>query len=90
MKNDNRMNGCFILDEYHKLDGGLFAIAIDISNKINDIVGVPIEFKHILQTGFDNDKRKSNGKMYVSDVKSGSNIVNKMAEKFVDTDIVIR
>lgn len=37
-----------------------------------------------------NDKEKSNGKMYVSDIKSGTNIVNKMAEKFTDTDIVKR
>lgn len=49
-----------------------------------------VEFEHILQSGFDNDKKKSNGKMYVFDVKSGSNIINKMAEKFTDMDIVER
>lgn len=85
-----KKNDIFILDEFSKLDSGLFAIATDISNKINDIVGVPVEFEHILQSGFNSDKKKSNSKMYVSDVKSGSDIVNKMAKKFTDTDIVVR
>ena len=68
----------------------MFDDVTKIGDDINDIVDVPVEFEHILQTGFNNDKKKSNGKMYVSDVKSGSNIVNKMSKKFVDTDIVIR
>jgi hypothetical protein len=83
-------NDIFLLDDYSKLNSGLFDDVTKIGDDINDIVGVPVEFEHILQTGFNNDKKKSNGKMYVSDVKSGSNIVNKMSKKFVDTDIVIR
>lgn len=60
------------------------------NDDINNIGGASVEFEHILQSGFDNDKKKSNGKMYVFDVKSGSNIINKMAEKFTDMDIVER
>lgn len=83
-------NDIFLLDDYSKLNSGLFDDVTKIGDDINDIVGVPVEFEHILQSGFDNDKKKSNGKMYVSDVKSGSNIVNKMVEKFTDMDIVER
>ena len=85
-----KKNDIFLLDEFDKLDSGLVTTAIKIGDDINDIVGVPVEFEHILQSGFDNDKKKSNGKMYVFDVKSGSNIINKMAEKFTDMDIVER
>lgn len=84
------MNDIFLLDEYIKLNSGLFDDVTKIANDINDIGGASVEFEHILQTGFDNDKKKSNGKMYVFDVKSGSNIINKMAEKFTDMDIVER
>lgn len=84
-----KRNDIFILDEFSKLNSGLFDEAIKINDDIDDIVGVSVESEHILQSGFNNDK-KSNGKMYVSDVKSGSNIAYKMAEKFNDTDIVIR
>lgn len=83
-------NDIFLLGEYSKLNSGLFDDVTKIANDINDIGGASVEFEHILQTGFNNDKKKSNGKMYVLDVKSGSNIVNKMSKKFVDTDIVIR
>lgn len=83
-------NNNFLLDEFDKLDSGLVATAIKIADDINDIGGASVEFEHILQTGFNNDKKKSNGKMYVFDVKSGSNIINKMAEKFTDTDVVER
>lgn len=83
-------NDIFLLDGYIKLNSGLFDDVTKIADDINDIVGVLVEFEHILQTGFDNDKKKSNGKMYVFDVKSGSNIINKMAEKFTDMDIVER
>lgn len=72
------------------MNSGLFDEAIKINDAIDDIVGVSVEFEHILQSGFDSDKKKNNGKMYVSDVKSGSDIVNKMAKKFTDTDIVVR
>lgn len=71
------------------MNSGLFDTAIKIADDINDIVGVSVEFEHILQSGFNNDRKKSNGKIYVSDVKSGSDIVNKMAKKFTDTDIVV-
>lgn len=83
-------NDIFLLDKYSKLNSGLFDDVTKIGDDINDISGASIEFEHILQTGFNNDKKKSNGKMYVFDVKSGSNIINKMAEKFTDMDIVER
>lgn len=83
-----KRNDIFLLDEFHKLDSGVFDEAIKIANDINDIVGVSVKYERILQSGFNNDKRKSNGKMVVLDVKSGSDIFNKMAEKFTDTDIV--
>lgn len=83
-------NNNFLLDEFDKLDSGLVATAIKIADDINDIGDASVEFEHILQSGFDNDKKRSNGKMYVFDVKSGSNIINKMAEKFTDMDIVIK
>lgn len=86
MEKDNN----FILDEYLKLNSGLFDKATKIANDINDIGGASVEFEHISQTGFNNDKKKSNGKMYVFDVKSGINIIDKMAEKFTGTDIVER
>lgn len=84
------MENNFLLDEFSKLDSGLIAIATKIADDINDIGGASVEFEHILQSGFDNDKKRSNSKMIASDVKSGSNIVNKMAEKFTDTDVVER
>lgn len=85
-----KKNDIFLLDEFDKLDSGLVTTAIKIADDINDIGDASVEFEHILQSGFDNDKKKSNGKMYVFDVKSGSNIINKMAEKFTDMDIVER
>lgn len=51
-------NDIFLLDEYSKLDSRLFDIATDISNKINDIGEASVEFEHISQTGFDNDKKR--------------------------------
>lgn len=85
-----KKNDIFLFDEFDKLDSGLVATAIKIADDINDIGDASVEFEHILQSGFDNDKKKSNGKMYMFDVKSGSNIINKMAEKFTDMDIVER
>lgn len=79
-----------LLDEFSELNSGLFDEAIKIADDINNIGDESVEFEHILQTGFNNDKKKSNGKMYVFDVKSGSNIINKMTEKFTDMDIVER
>lgn len=85
-----KKNDIFLFDGFDKLDSGLVATATKIADDINDIGDASVEFEHILQSGFDNDKKKSNGKMYVFDVKSGSNIINKMAEKFTDMDIVER
>ena len=51
-------NNNFLLDEFDKLDSGLVATAIKIANDINDIGGASVEFEHISQTGFDNDKKK--------------------------------
>lgn len=85
-----KKNDIFLLDEFDKLDSGLVTTAIKIADDINDIGDASVEFEHILQSGFNNDKKKSNGKMYVFDVKSGINIINKMAETFTDMDIVER
>lgn len=58
-----KKNDIFLLDEFSELNSGLFDEAIKIADDINNISGASIEFEHISQTGFNNDKKNSNGKM---------------------------